>query len=81
MKTDQQFWEDIVTALAPVIIEQVLTSEKLVDFLAGNNQHASTFAAELAARTADELLVRRETRLGGIGRVVEAPAGESVATS
>jgi hypothetical protein len=81
MKTDQQFWEDIVASLAPAIIRETLVSEKLIMFLAQEKRHASNFAAELAAMTADELLLLRNRRMGVEAGRQESPVEESAATS
>ena len=82
MKTDQQFWEDVATTLAPVILRETMTSDNLVRFLAQEKQHASSFAAELAAKTADQLLLLRNRRIEtSIGAAQERAVEESAETS
>jgi hypothetical protein len=81
MKSDQQFWEDVATALAPVVLREAVSKDNLTAFLAKEKMHASAFASELAAATADRLLVLRNQRMGVDVGAQESPVSGSGPTS
>jgi hypothetical protein len=82
MKTDQQFWEDVATAIVPIVVKEAFTNEGLIKHLAQQKLTGSGFAAQIAAATADELLRMRNVRIeASIGAAQERAVGESAATS
>jgi hypothetical protein len=81
MKTDQQFWEDVVTSLVPVVLREAVSKDSLTAFLAQEKMHASVFAAELSAQTADRLLALRNQRMGVDVGAQESPVSGSGPTS